>query len=165
MRTCILLIITLFLSIKVFSQSRVLDGVYSKSNEERIALIDQVTEAINADLINFTKTQEFSDSSNYKFIYKDEKELKLISIYSKVKDVSYVKEWYFQNEELIFAKQTSRVIEFDKVIDTERMYLDKENLFLWIQSGHKVHPASEKFKETAGELREYADHLRVDNFK
>ena len=153
------------LSLNATSQTRILDGVYIKSDEERVAEIDKITQEIKAGLNSLSKTQNFKDSSNYRLIYKKAMEPLLISIHSEGKDISYVKDWYFQNGHLIFVEQITRVIEFDKVIDTERMYLDKENLFIWIQSGKKVDPSSSQFKEAAKELREYSNKLIVGSLK
>jgi hypothetical protein len=156
----------LFFNKEVYSQV-VLDGVYTKSNDEQIADIDKMTQEIKTNISNYKKTQKFKDSTDYKYIFKKDKELQLVSMYSKDQSqgLSYLKEYYFHNERLIFAQIITTEKKYNGAIDKEKMYLDNENLFVWFQGGKKIDPESDKFKNAVKEIRDYAQELRIDDAK
>jgi|SRR6185436_1277331 len=142
-------------------------GLLVKSDEEQITEIHKMTQEIKANLNSYKKVEKFKDSIDYRYIYKKGKEVRLISIYSKDQhqNLSYVKEWYFHNGQLIFAEQITTEGKSNSIIDKEKMYFDNEQLFTWIQSGNKVDRNSDRFKKTAEELRGYAEELRIENMK
>lgn len=165
------IVVVLLLTQGVYSQSELKlkgdIGLLVKSDEEQISNIDKITEIIKANLNSYEKIEKFKDSTDFRYIYRKDKEVQIISIYSKDQNqnLSYLKELYFHNGQLIYAEQITTERKSNSVIDKEKMYFDNEQLFTWIQSGSKVDRNSDKFKKTAEELHDYTEELRIESMK
>jgi hypothetical protein len=159
--------IKLFLTIAIillFSE-----GVYSQANSalkkplaDQAAQIDKIKKEIKANMKSYTKTIDISDSISYQYSYKMSKELKLISVgtVDRKQNLAKIVDWYFNNGQLIYTEQNYKERSSNKILETEKFYLNNENLFAWSQEGTWKDPNSAEFKQAATGLHAYAASLK-----
>lgn len=164
MKTFFLTFVSIFLLYNTAYSQAVLDGVYVKSDEELIDNTDKLKRAIKANLGSYKKTEKSKDKTESRYIYRRDKELRLITIHSenKAQHLDYAKEYYFYNKHLILAEVTTTENTSNNILDNEKMYLDNDHLLIWFVNENKVDPASDKFKKAAKEVNDFAAQLKIE---
>ena len=140
--------------------------VLLKSDKEQIADIDQMRQEIKSNLSSYLKTENINDSSGYRYVYRKDKELKLIMIeYKDRRDQGkYIDKkvvWYFSNGHLIYSEQTWTDIATGELVDNQKFYLNEQHLIAWFkfESG-AVENTSQEFIDLAAELVPYGEKLQ-----
>lgn len=155
-----ILVINFVLTQEVYSQAR------KKQNSLLIANIEKTIQETKYNLDSFQKIEKINDTSSYRQIYKQGKELKLISIENKDmrdsgKYIDKKVEWYFSNGQLIYSEQIWTDITTDKIIDTQKFYLHDQHLISWIKIENKiVDDTSQEFKDFDAEMTAYEIKLK-----
>ncbi len=139
--------------------------VYAQTDEQKISAIDKIKEEIKNNLGTLTLSENIkvNDSlgSGYRRVYRKNTELKLVQVEHKEtgglgKNISKKVEWYFSNGHLIYSELLWTDLSTNKVIDSQRLYLDDTHLIAWYKLDNKLMDVnSEEFKETDAKLRAY----------
>lgn len=116
-------------------------------NQQQVADIDKAKQEIDNNVGNFHKIDEFKDSNGYTYVYKNDKELTLITLYRKDQNIDKHVEWYFMDGKMIYAEQTWADNKTSKLIDNERLYFSSGHLINLISNGKTVDTDSKKFSD------------------
>jgi hypothetical protein len=140
--------------------------VLLKSDKEKIADIDQMRQEIKSNLNSYRKTENINDSNGYRYVFRKDKELKLIMIEYKDKrdQGKYIDKkvvWYFSNGHLIYSEQTWIDIATGELVDNQKFYLDDQYLIAWFKlENGAVESTSKEFIDIAAELVPYGEKLQ-----
>lgn len=163
MRRILLTLLTgIVLNQAAYSQKNVLDGVYIKGDSEIIKNINKVREETLANINSYQKEEAFKDKdgTSFRYVYRQNKELKLIAVKTMDGNVEKRVSWYFNNGQLIFSEQIWTDNESNKLIDHEQFYTDYGNLIAMIKNDKPVATTSDEFKEVSKGLKSYAEKLK-----
>ena len=136
---------------------------------EQIAEIDRIKVDIKNNLGNYTKIEVFKDSTGYRYVYKQDNTLKLISIAYKDrrnagKYIYKEVEWYFCNGYLVATEQNWSDFYTKQLMDRQLFYLNDTCAIAWIDfENKKVDTDSEEFKREAAILLKYGQDLFKKN--
>jgi hypothetical protein len=121
--------------------------IYSQTNSQQLATIDKTTAEIKNNLKNYQKIEKVNDSISSKYVYKDDNEVRLMTVSYKEIDVNKTVEWYFSNGEIIHTQQTWTSSLFKTMDSNEKCYFDKGHLIAWTRNNIPADPNSQEFKD------------------
>ena len=137
----------------------------SAQTEKQISAIDKQWQKIKSNISSFHKDVKVEDNSGYRYVYSKGKELQMITVMSKEKDIDKNVFWYFVNGKMIYSEQTWTDVYTGKIVDNEKFYFDNERLFAWIKDSKFVDTASNDFKNADNEFVSYVVKLKEDSTK
>jgi hypothetical protein len=146
-----------------FSQQNILDGVYLESDEELVAGIESIKKDIDAQIPSYTKIEKAKDSLGYRGAYFDGKELKMVTVFYKEKELYKSVSWYFSKGKLVYAESSWTHAHRRTDFNDEKLYLENEHLFWWTIGGTSVEKTSVRFTKAAEDIGEYALKLKMEN--
>jgi hypothetical protein len=136
----------------------------TSAEKKQMLSIDNTKENIKNSIGTFTKVEKFKDETGNRYAYFKDSVLQLITVYYKEKNVDKNVEWYFSNDQLIYAEQKWTESETGKIVNNEKFYLSGGHLIVWIKTDNtKVDPSSQNFKYFDNKLGVYAEKLKQDN--
>jgi hypothetical protein len=137
----------------------------SAQTEKQISAVDKQWQKIKSNISSFHKEVKVENSTGYRYVYSKGKELQMITVMSKEKDIDKNVFWYFVNGKMIYSEQTWTDVYTGKIVDNEKFYFDNERLFAWIKDSKFVDTASNDFKNADNEFVSYVVKLKEDSTK
>lgn len=132
-------------------------------SSEQVKSIDKQLQEIKGSLKNYQKVEKQKSADGYKYIYKNDSEIQIISVFYLDKNINKKVDWYFSNNKLFYCEQCWTNIETSKIVNLEKFYLKDEQLFAWIKSENTlVDDKTDEFKDFAKELTNYVSKLKTD---
>jgi hypothetical protein len=142
--------------------SVLIQGIFAQTNKQQITDIDKARQEIRNNIQNFQKIEKVRDSTGSRYVYLKEKELQLITVNYRDKNVDKTVEWYFSNGQLIYSEQVWTEIKSNKTIDNEKFYLSNGHLISWTKEDIIVDNNSQEFMDVDAQLTTYASKLIED---
>jgi hypothetical protein len=133
--------------------------IFAQTKQQQIADIDKARQGIKNNIESFQKTIELSDSSGYNYVFKNDKELKLVTIYHKDANTDKHAEWYFLNGQMIYAEQTWADNKTGKSVDNEKFYFSGGHLIDMISNGKTIDANSKEFTHADESISAYGEKL------
>jgi hypothetical protein len=141
-------------------------NVNAQTAKEIMLEIDKATIEINSNLKTYNKIEKNISSDNYKNIYFNNKELKLISIKATESSLEKNVDWYYIDGVLTYSETNWLDINTKKTIKHEKQYLKNGHLIAWINSNNNnVENTSSEFRSLETELTTYGEKLKSDIYK
>ena len=141
-------------------------NVNAQTVKEIMLEIDKTTIEIKNNLNTYNKIEKNNSSDNYKNIYFNNKELKLISIKATEATLEKNVDWYYVDGVLTYSETNWLNIKTKKTIKHEKQYLKNGHLIAWINSdNNQVENTSSEFRSLETELTTYGEKLKSDIYK
>jgi len=131
----------------------------------QITSTNQLRKMITDNKDRYRKTENINDSTGYKYVFRQDKELRIVMMdfKDKTQQGNYIDkkvEWNFLNGDLIYSEQVWTEIKTNKIIDKQQFYFNKYNnawyMAAWIKFDNKeVNPDSQEFKDKETQLVAY----------
>ncbi|MBK7573528.1 MAG: hypothetical protein IPI10_18745 [Bacteroidetes bacterium] len=141
-------------------------NINAQTTKEIMLEIDKATIEINSNLKTYNKIEKNISADNYKNIYFNNKELKLISIKAIESSLEKNVYWYYIDGVLTYSETNWLDINTKKTIKHEKQYLKNGHLIAWINSNNNnVENTSSEFRSLETELTTYGEKLKSDIYK
>lgn len=141
-------------------------SIYSQTKTQTMLDIDKVTNEIKSKLNTYTKTEKNLTESAYKYIFLNDKELKLITVKTIESTIEKNVEWYYVNGVLTYSETNWFDIISKKRVKHEQQYLNNGRLIAWVSPEDKlVDITSLEFRNLDTELNAYGVQLKNDALK
>jgi hypothetical protein len=137
--------------------------VFAQTQQQQIAEIDRARQEINCNAGNLYSIEDLQDSTGCLYVYSDNKELKLETVYVENNNMDKYVEWYFLNGQMIYASQLWIDRTTNKSIVNEKLYLSEGRLIGWIKNDNQtIDNTSKEFQERNTLIVKVGEHLESD---
>lgn len=135
-------------------------------SQTEVSTIDKSVQEIKAKQSSFKRVEKVNTNEGSRFVFLQDKELKLITVKTVDSGMEKNVEWYFLNGELAYCETNWIDTKTKNISFTEKCYLNKGQLISWANSKEKIiDPTSEIFQKMGAELTAYGIKLRGDALK
>jgi len=140
--------------------------VEAQTEKQTMSDIDKATTEIKSKLDIYTKVEKHTSADGYKFVFLNDKEIKVIIVKSIEPTIEKNVEWYYVNGTLSYCETNWVDIKSKKVVKHEKHYLNNGHLIAWVNIDNKlVENTSSEFKKLDDELNAYGTKLKSDALK
>lgn len=136
--------------------------ILAQDQNQQIASIDKVKEAIKNKIGNLIQIEYMKDSTGYRDAYSDGNELQLVSIFIKDNTIDKHLAWYFSKGQLIYVEQNWQNNITNRLIDNEKLYLCNGHLTCLIKNGVRTPINSKEFQRADSATAPYGEKLELE---
>ncbi len=139
------------------------DLLISTDTAQQIREIEKFKENIKNNINNFQKIEKYKDSLSFRNVYFKDKVLQLVKVQQIDNKVEKNVEWYFLDEQMIYAEVIWINIETKQNINHEKCYLNRWQMIAWVNNENKfIDLKSTEFKLRESELVAYGKKMYND---
>jgi hypothetical protein len=141
-------------------------GINAQTVQEQIKTIDKQCKEIKNNIGKFKKIVKSEDSTGYKYVYMKDKELQLISLQYKDKNIEKNVDWYVVKGKIVYCETLWINYSTGKRIMDDKNYFNNEHMIAWIKiDGSSIDSNSKDFMDFDSQFAAYAPKLREMSMK
>jgi uncharacterized protein YacL (UPF0231 family) len=134
--------------------------------QKELKNIDKSVQDIKTNLPSLKKVEKINSKDGTRFVFLQEKELRLITTNALEPTTEKIVEWYFVEEQLAYCETNWFDTTTKNNIFNEKCYLHNGHLISWSNSRDKtIDAASDAFKKMDAELFAYGVKIKEDALK
>lgn len=128
--------------------------------------IDKSIQGIKTNLPSFKKVEKINSKDGTRFVFLQDKELKLITVKALEPTIEKNVEWYFVDGQLSYCETNWFDTKTKNIVFNEKCYLHNGHLVSWTNSrDNTIDPSSDLFKKMDAELVAYGVKIKEDALK
>ncbi len=137
-----------------------INSIFAQTAKETKS-IDKAVKELQSKRSTFQKVEKINSEIGSKYVFLNDKEVKLIAVKSIETPIEKNVEWYYINGELAYCETNWLDVKTKTIIKHEKQYLKNGHLIEWIDSQTTlVNPSSSEFKKLDAELVAYGIKLK-----
>lgn len=150
-----------FIMLLIFA---ITQALFSQTVESQLTKLDSLKEVITQEIPGYSKLEKINKKTGHRLVYTKGHEIKLITVFSKDKDLDKNVSWYFANGELFYSEQKWTDSSTGSLVNNEKFYLTNGHLIAWIKTDNSfVNRDSEEFKDIDKKLVDYGKILITES--